>query len=391
MKKKALIITTISGFLSKFLGNDVAVLQELGYEVHYASNLNKPVYDFNIDELKARGIVVHHIDIEKSPLKLAANSRAFRQLKKIIDTEHIELVHCHNPLGGVVGRLAGTASKSKPYTIYTAHGLHFFKGAKPINWMLYYPAERLLARHTDTIITINSEDYERAQGFKLRKKGVVNRIHGVGVDTDRFKKNSCGLAVREKYNIPAEAFHIVTAAELVENKNQKTVIEAIASLPYTDIYYSICGKGPTDSKLRKLIEKAGLTDRVQLLGYCNDMPDILSSADCFAFPSYREGLGIAAVEALACGVPVIASDNRGTKEYMVDGINGLVCQASSVAAFAGGIARLYSDMSYREGLTKNCRAKAKEFSTDTTRAEMHRILSRVDREIERRISEGASK
>lgn len=359
--KKALIITTISGFLSKFLTNDVSVLQELGYEVHYASNLNKPVYDFDIEELRARGIVIHHIDIEKSPLKLKANCRAYQQLRRLIDSEKMSLVHCHNPLGGVVGRLAAFGSQTKPYVVYTAHGLHFFKGAKLINWILYYPAERFLARYTDTIITINSEDYERAQRFHLKKGGVVNRIHGVGVDLDRFKKNGHGDVIRKRLGIPADAFHLVTAAELVANKNQQTVIQAIESLPFTDIYYSICGKGPTEVKLREQISKAGLVDRVHLLGYCNDMPDILSSADCFAFPSYREGLGIAAIEALACQVPIIASDNRGTKEYMIDGANGIVCQASSVAAFAGAIARLYSDSDYRARLSANCRDKAAEF------------------------------
>ena len=126
--KKVLIITTISGFLPQFEKNNVKLLHEAGCEIHYASNFKNPIYTFNEEDLKAQGIRLHQIDIAKSPFKFGTNLRAVRQLLRIIRENDIEIVHCHNPMGGVAGRVAAGLSKRKPYVIYTAHGFHFYQG-----------------------------------------------------------------------------------------------------------------------------------------------------------------------------------------------------------------------------------------------------------------------
>lgn len=272
-------------------------------------------------------------------------------------------------------RIAAHESRVKPYVIYTAHGLHFYKGAPYINWLLYYPAEKLLAHLTDTVITINTEDRMRVEKcLKLRKKGHVEQIHGVGVDMDRFRKMpETAAEMRKELHIPDGAFHIVTAAELNANKNQQVIIEAIASLKKNDIYYSICGEGNMRAELEKIIADNGLTDRVRLLGFCKNMEKILQTADVFAFPSLREGLGIAAVEALACGVPVIAMNNRGTREYIIDGVNGIMCDKNDVRLFGKAISRMYDDRIYRRYCADNSRASVRMFADEASTANMKRI------------------
>lgn len=184
--KKVLFVTTISGFLPQFEKNDAKILKEMGFEIHYASNFTNPIYTFDREELLTQGIITHQIDIEKSPTKFVKNQRTIKQIKTIIDENNIDMVHCHNPMGGVTARMAAAISKKKPYVIYTAHGFHFYKGAPLLNWMLFYLAERILAHLTDQIITINREDYLRAERFHLKKGGKVSQIHGVGVDKNRF-------------------------------------------------------------------------------------------------------------------------------------------------------------------------------------------------------------
>lgn len=342
--KKALIVTTIGGFLPQFELNNVSILQERGVEVHYASNFAVPVYAMDTEELERRGIRLHPLGIEKSPLKVVKNLRAVRRLRQIIQEEKIDLIHCHTPLGGVVARLAARGSRNRPKVIYTAHGFHFYSGAPLLNWLCFYPVERLLARFTDCIITINREDWARSRRFRLKRGGMCKQIPGVGIHLSRFCPCEGKRAdLRRQLGIPHDAFHIVSAAELNENKNQSVIIQAIASLPYEDIYYSICGDGPYVERLEQMIRDCGLERRVHLLGFRTDMEKILQSADCFAFPSRREGLGIAALEALACGVPVIAADNRGTREYMIDGVDGIVCFSDDVQAFARAISRLRDD------------------------------------------------
>ncbi|MCR4648710.1 MAG: glycosyltransferase family 4 protein [Lachnospiraceae bacterium] len=360
--KKILIVTTIAGFLPQFEMNDVEILQSLGYEVHYASNFDVTVYSFDASSLKKKGIILHQTDIVKSPLGIVNNNKAIKQIKKIIDEENIDIVHCHNPMGGADGRVAARLSKKRPFVIYTAHGFHFYKGAPLKNWLIYYPIEKILSRWTDAIITINEEDYERALKFPTGKKNGVYRIHGVGVNSERFKADpEKRKAMRKELNIPDDAFHIVTAAELNDNKNQTVVIEAIKNIARDDVYYSLCGEGPNENSLKELIEKYGLSDRVRLLGYRTDIEDVLQSADCFAFPSKREGLGIAAVEALLTGVPLIASDNRGTREYAIDGKNGFVCDAGSVSDFEEAITKMLDNKDIRDKMTSYARESAAEF------------------------------
>lgn len=377
--KNALFVTTIGGFVPKFEMNDVRILQEYGFLVHYASNFDNPVYEVDREALACEGIQTHQICIQKSPFNFSLNGKATRELIRIIDQEEIDLIHCHNPMGGVAARLAAGKSRRKPYVIYTAHGLHFYNGAPVKNWLLYYTAERFLARFTDQLVTINREDCLRARAFPLKKSGQVSQIHGVGVDFERFcPRPEKREAMRESLGIPRKAFHIVTVAEVNENKNQSVIIKAIAKLDDPEIYYTLCGKGVSEAALRKLIHELHLEKQVRLLGYRSDIENILQSADLFAFPSIREGLGIAAVEALGCGIPVIAADNRGTKEYMQDGVNGIVCQASDVWGFAEAIRRLKTDAQYRKRLCGNCRESVREkFSLADTEKRMRCVYKKA--------------
>lgn len=376
--KHALIITTISGFVPQFEMNDVRILQENGYTVHYASDFENPIYNINQTQLKRDGLILHHIDIRKSPFQITKNTKAFLQLKQIIRKEQISLVHCHNPMGGVVGRLAAKASGREPYVVYTAHGFHFYEGAPKKNWLLYYTAERFLAAFTDRIITINREDYERANRFRLKEHGCVEQIPGVGVNIEKFrKKPELREIKRKELEIPPDGFHIVSVGELVENKNHAVVIEAVARLHDENIYYSICGKGPYRETLEHLIQKYHLEKQVRLLGYRNDVQDVLQSADCFAFPSKREGLGIAAIEALACEVPVIASDNRGSREYMCHTENGIVCQADKVEDFMHAICRMRQSGQLRREMGEHGRRTAERFSIEATDKIMRRVYQEI--------------
>ena len=376
--KKVLIITAISGFLPQFEKNNVKLLHEAECEIHYASNFKNPIYTFNEEDLKAQGIRLHQIDVAKSPFKFGTNLRAVRQLLRIIRENDIEIIHCHNPMGGVAGRVAAGLSKRKPYVIYTAHGFHFYHGAPKKNWLLFYPVEWLLARMTDILVTINREDYERAKRLPLKEGGAVFQIHSVGVDKERFlPRKEINEAKRRELHVPADAFHIVTAAELNKNKNQKVIIEAINTLPREDIYYSICGKGQEETFLRKLVKEKGLENRIRFLGFRTDIQEILQTADCFAFPSYREGLGVAAVEALLCNVVLVASDNRGTREYAVKGKNAFVCKADSIPEFAQAIGTLYKDKELREKMSQSGRTSAMEFTVGEVEKTMKKVYDKA--------------
>ena len=345
MARKALFIATVGGFVTQFEMNNVAILQRMGYEVHSAANFTDSVYCVKEQELKKAGVILHHIDIEKSPFMLRQNTKALSQIRRIIRQEGISLIHCHTPVGGLLGRIAGvTCPEAKPQIIYTAHGFHFYTGAPRFNWVFYYTVERLLARATDCLVTINEEDFDRAKKFHLRKDGRVFRIPGEGLHIENFTPVSREekARLRKSLNIEPDDFFILSVGELSGNKNHRMIIDLIPRLmeriPDRKVCYGICGDGYFRSDIQRRLSAMNLLDNVHMFGYRKDIPRILACADCFLFPSVREGLGMAALEAMAMEIPVVAADNRGTREYMRPGVNGLVCDPHRPEDFLDALA-----------------------------------------------------
>lgn len=180
VEKHVLILATTNDFLLKFEQDNVALLQAMGYTVHYAANLREPAYLSDRERIRARGVVPHHIDIARSPYLLGDNRRALRQVLCLLRRWEMGAIHCHTPVGGLVGRLAGRLAPTRPVVVYTAHGFHFYRGAPLYNQLAFYPVEWNLARYTDILVTINSEDYRAARRLPLRRGGKVFQLPGGG-------------------------------------------------------------------------------------------------------------------------------------------------------------------------------------------------------------------
>ena len=365
---KVLLVATVGGFVSQFEMNDVKLLQDKHCKVHYAANFDNNIYHLEEKKYEKNHIETHNISIAKSPFNLLKNIKAYKEIKKIIDSEGIKYIHCHTPVGGVIARLAAARSKMKPKVIYTAHGFHFYKGAPAKNWCMYYPIEKYMARVTDAIVTINKEDYKRASKFKLRSNGKVYKIPGVGIDLNRFK-----------FEGHYPEFKLISVSEINDNKNHKVVIDAIKKLANQGetVYYDIYGKGVNEEYLKKYIKKLGLEKYISLKGYIVQPENALKEASCFVFPSLREGLGVAAIEAMACGLPVIAKDNRGTREYMVDGHNGIVCKKNDANEYAEAILKLKYSVELRQTMGKNACETAKKFSIRNTEIIMKQVYDAI--------------
>ncbi|MFQ9190393.1 MAG: glycosyltransferase family 4 protein [Agathobacter rectalis] len=363
--KKSLIITTIGGFVSRFEMDDVHIMQQLGFEVHYASNFENRIYEFDKKEYIDNGIRLHQVEIDKNPYNIVALNRSLKDIIRIIKEEKIELIHCHTPVGGVLGRLAGKKTGCK--VIYTAHGFHFYTGAPVKNWLIYYPVEKVLAKYTDCLIAINQADFEMAK--KMHVKDYA-RIPGVGIDLRKFTP-------REGYKRDDNCFRIVSVGELNRNKNHRVVIKAIKQLNDKNIQYYIYGKGKAKAELENMITENQLENQVHLCGYVNDTREVLKDADCFVFPSVREGLGMAALEAMACGVPLIVGDNRGTREYVNHGDNAFACDPDDTDSFAYYIKKIKDNPDLTEIMVEKGIKKVQWFSKERTNL----IMNQVYREI----------
>lgn len=248
--------------------------------------------------------------------------------------------------------------------IYTAHGFHFYKGAPLKNWLLYYPVEKLCSHFTDKLITINREDYELAQKKLGAKKTYY--VPGVGIDLPKFQNDCTDRNVtREELGVPKDALFLLSVGEVNENKNHQIVIRALAKLSRSDVHYAIAGIGGHRERLLALAKKLGVDDRVHLLGFRTDIPALNRAADIFCFPSIREGLGLAAVEAMACKTPVVAADNRGTRSFITDGENGFLCKHDDVDAFEEAISTLSDDQELREAFVKRGLETVRAYSVNS--------------------------
>lgn len=315
MRKKFLIVAHYSRFLIQFEMNNVKILQDMGYEVHYATNYQQEdMYADAPQRIRNAGVILHQIDFVRSPYRILANIKAYRQLKDLMKKEQFDGVHCHTPMAGVLARLAANATHTRP-VLYTAHGFHFYKGCPIQNKLIYETAERFMARYTDALITINEEDYHAAQTFSLR--GKAYKIPGVGVDVEKIENMHVDRAEKRKeLGIPEDAFVMISVGELNDNKNHITTINAFMKSNLANSYYIICGEGDLKEHLHKVIEENGMGERVLLLGFRTDIIELLKSSDLFLFPSKREGLPVALLEAMAAGLPCIASRVRGSQELL---------------------------------------------------------------------------
>jgi glycosyltransferase EpsD len=292
-----------------------------------------------------------------------------------MDEGGFSVIHCHTPVGGVVGRLAARKARKKgTRVIYTAHGFHFYKGAPIKNWLLYYPVERICSHLTDILITINKEDFALAQ--KKMKAKCVEYVPGVGVDLEKFSKLTFDKAAkRRELGIPEDAVLLLSVGELNENKNHETVIRAIADM---DVYYIIAGKGDLQKHLQNVIDMLGARDRVKLLGYRCDVDELYKVADIFAFPSFREGLPVSVMEAMAAGVPVVASRIRGNVDLIQDGINGFLCDPSNAHSFADRIRMLLTNDALANSFSERSKEKIKKYDIENVLREAQEIYKMTE-------------
>ena len=341
--KKVLYIATITRHIMSFHLPYIKELKEKGYLVDVASNNNE--YNYQIPNVNEQ------IDIpfERSPYSYK-NIIAFIKLKKKIELENYDFIHCHTPIASVITRLV-LDKKSKTKIIYTAHGYHFYKGAPLVNWLIYYPVEKKLSKRTNTIITINHEDYLISQKFNSDNVHILN---GIGVDSTKFFKADVSLEqeIKKKLGIKSEDIILFYAAEFNENKNQKILVSSLKYLIKVNpkIKLVLAGEGEMKNELIKYAQEINVSANILFLGQINNIDDWLKVSKLVLSSSKREGLPVNLIEAMFSGLPAVVSNCRGNKDLIDHGKNGYVFNSKIELIYyilkILNDKKLYSEMSY---------------------------------------------
>ena len=378
--KKVLIVATVCNFVASFLQNDINLLLDMGYEIHIASNMKQSLKSFNqIDDVNLSRVFHHQIDFDRSPFS-ASLLKAYGQIKKLINSTHFDIIHCHTPVAAILARLAAKKERKKAVkVVYTAHGFHFFRGAPLANWIIYYPAEWLCSFFTDTLITINTEDFSRAEKRLHAKK--TEYIQGIGLNTEKYSSITVDIKEeRKSLDIPDDAILLLSVGELNKNKNHQAVMKALAKLSNLNIHYALAGIGPLEQYLKKLSRDLGIEDRVHILGFIPDIAKLYHTADIFCFPSLREGLPVSLMEAMASGLPCVCSKIRGISDLIDDKKGGLLVNKIDDEGFLKAIEELIDNDNNDEMINYN-REKIKQFDELVVMEKMRQIyksLSNLD-------------
>ncbi len=376
MSKKVLIVATVvKTHINVFHIPALKYFKEQGYETYVAAR-----NDYEKKEDCIIPFCDNYIDIpfERFPFK-PKNIKAYKQLKGLINSQKFDIIHCHTPVGSVLARLAAKKTrKNGTRVLYTAHGFHFYDGAPKLNWIIYYPLEKLMSYFTDTLICINREDFERAK-IKMHAKE-TRFVHGVGIDTTKFSASlteTQKLSIREGLGISNDDTVLLSVGELIPRKNHKTVIQALAKLNVKNIKYIICGRGPLMQELKAFADELGVSDMVMLLGFRKDISELCNMCDIFVFPSLQEGLPVALMEAMACGKPCIASRIRGNTDLITDGKNGILCKADSSDEFSDAILRLISDKEFCKSMSLENADIINSYDLKTVMDELDEIYNKI--------------
>ncbi len=369
MKKVLFVATVVRLHINMFHKPFIKWFHDQGWQVDVAAN--------NDYEDKHACVIpccdnFYCMPFERSPLK-KGNFEAYRQLKHLLDEEQYDIIHCHTPMGAVVARLAADSARNKgTKVIYTAHGFHFYDGAPLINWLVYYPIERILAHKTDLLLTMNQEDYRRAKTFKAKR---VEMVNGVGMDLSRFSVADSDekQEVRKALGLSQGDTFAISVAQLIKRKNHTVLIDAVHKRKDPHFHLFILGDGVQEQELRDKIKALGLENQIHLLGFRNDVHKLCRAADLFLFASLQEGLPVAIMEAMACGLPIIASKIRGNVDLIDEGEGGWLMAPTDVDGFAVAIQDAMNHRGIWPKMKAHNLAKVQQYSIDAVVEQMAEI------------------
>lgn len=370
---KILFVSNVRSHIGQFHTNYINLLKKNGHTIEvscFDNSADKDGFDFkSISKF-------HFIPLQRSPFK-PQNIKAISQLKEIIKNGDYDIIHCHTPMGAVSARIAASQVKARAKVIYTAHGFHFFDGAPLKNWLFYYPVEKMLAKKTDTLITINSQDFKRANDKKFKVRDKIVRVNGVGVDLNKFTKATpeSKARLREEYGFSQDDFLLIYPADLVYGKNQEMIFKAIKVLEdkIPTIKLLLPGQPKKLDEYKQMVKDLGVEDRVQFLGYRRDIPNLVTLCDISVSASRREGLPVNLIEALAIGKPIVATNVRGNADIVEDGVNGFIIEQDDYEQMADRIYKIYSNPE----LAKSMGEKAVEMSEKYSINSVNKTLADV--------------
>ncbi|GAA1607151.1 MULTISPECIES: glycosyltransferase [Kribbella] len=292
-----------------------------------------------------------------APLSPSDDRRALRRLTELCTAGGYDVVHTHSAKAGALGRLAAHRA-DVPRIVHTYHGFPFHQFQNPVRRTAYIAIERRLARITDDVLAIGTGVATEALRLGLATPGTLRTITPVVDAVTVPRTDSSRTAARAALGVDATTPLIGTVGRIDYQKAPEHLIAAIAALRHTDAVAVWIGSGPGEREAKELVHRLGLTDRFRFAGERSDVPQLLPAFDVFAMASRYEGLPCAVVEAMRCGLPVVATAVNSVPDLVVPGESGLLVPPGRPRLLAGAIDDLLADRGRAQRMARRGQAAA---------------------------------
>jgi glycosyltransferase involved in cell wall biosynthesis len=308
-------------------------------------------------ETRARG-VTHHLE--------PALVRALHPVKDaiaLLRRGRWDIVHTHSSKAGILGRIAARLA-GVPHVVHTVHGWGFTPGQPAHLYRLYVALERLCARWCDTLVVVANVDREDGLAHGIGRPAQYRLVRS-GIQIEVYRDVATTRAeARARLGIPASALVVGSVGRLSPQKAPLDLLEGFAALARerADAHLAIVGDGPLRDEVEARVAALGLAGRVHLPGLRRDVPELLRAFDVFALASRWEGLPRVFPQAMAAGLPIVATRVDGAADAIEDGATGRLVEVGDAAGLGCALIELAGDPDRRRAMGERGRARVEEFS-----------------------------
>ncbi len=353
--KRVLEIANVDFSLIQFLLPLMRALRERGHDIVGASAPGAL-----LEIARGEGFRIIELPLARSASP-AAQTKAYRALRRVLRAERFDMVHAHMPISGFLARLAAWQA-GVPSIAYTCHGFLFNQPGPAWRRAASLGMELAAGRVTDRFLTVSEAEAADARRLRIHRNATPA---GNGRDPAIFRPDPVARSrLRAAFGVPEERAVVICVSRLVRHKGIAELLQAMRDV---DAELWIVGdRLPSDHgpSLEPDFASAGLGNRLRRLGYRNDVANLLAAADVFALPSHFEGLPMSVIEAMLCGLPVVATDIRGPREQVVHEATGLLVPPATIPPLAEALARLAGDEASRRRLGEAGLARARARYTE---------------------------
>lgn len=304
-----------------------------------------------------------------SPVSPRDDARALAALTRLFEERQFDVVHTHSAKAGALGRHAAHRC-GVPLIVHTYHGFPFHQFQNPLRRAAYVAIERRLAAITDVVLAIGTGVATEALRRGLARPGTLRTVPPVVDGRVVEQTPETRLAARALLGLDTSRPVIGTVGRMDYQKAPEHFLQAAAAMRHREALAVWVGGGPMLEEMRARVDRQGLQDRVRFVGERHDVPDLLPGFDLFAMSSRYEGLPCAVVEAMRCGLPVVATAVNSVPDLVVPGVSGVLVPPARPAILATALDDLLDEPHTARRLAAAGRQRAGEAFDASTLADI---------------------